>query len=101
MTTKKREASSNPDDDKENSPLVGLDSAVFKTVNVKLDANLGSVSLSVRELLALKTGQLITLDSRLNDLVEIRLNGNLVGRGEIVAVNDSFGVRIVEIAGAT
>ncbi len=80
------------------SPLVGLDSAVFSGVTVRLDVRLGSLTLSVRDLLALKAGEVVALDAGLGDLVELQINGNPVGRGEIVAVNESYGVRIVEIA---
>lgn len=80
------------------APLIGLDSAVFGGVQVRLDARLGHVAMTVSELLALKAGEILTLETGLSDLVELQLNGNLVARGEIVAVNDSFGVRIVEIA---
>lgn len=82
------------------APLIGLDSAVFGSVKVRLDARLGQVGMTVSELLALKAGEVVTLETGLSDLVELQLNGNLVARGEIVAVNDAFGVRIVEIAPA-
>lgn len=78
--------------------LVNLDSAVFSGVSVKLDARLGSASMTVEQLLALRSGSVLTLEAQLNDLVELHLNGALVGRGEIVAVDDRFGVRIVDIA---
>lgn len=81
--------------------LVSLDAALFSGVTVKLDARLGCVSMSVQQLLALKAGEVVTLDSQLNDLVELHLNGALVGRGEIVAVDDFFGVRIVDISTAS
>lgn len=83
------------------APLVSLDSAVFSGVTVKLDARLGSVTMTVQELLALKAGEVVSLDAQLNDLVDLHLNGALVGRGEIVAAGDAFGVRIVDIATAT
>jgi flagellar motor switch protein FliN/FliY len=79
-------------------PLLSIDAAIFKEVKVSLRARLGETSLSVEELLALKPGAVVTLDTRLNDLVELRLNENLVARGEIVAVDDRYGIRIVEIA---
>lgn len=82
-------------------PLVALDAAVFSGVQVKLDARLGGVSMTVQQLLALRAGEVVALDAQLSDLVELHLNGSLIGRGEIVAVNDSFGVRIVDIANAT
>jgi len=82
----------------EGEALISLDSAVFSGVTVRLDARLGSLSLTVEELLRLKAGEVVALDARLNDLVDLEINGKRIGRGEIVAVNDAFGVRIVEIA---
>ena len=79
------------------APLVGIDSEVLMEVPVSLDTCLGATELSLQELLALKSGSIVKLDYRLNELVELRLNGAVVARGEIVAVGDNFGVRIVEI----
>ncbi len=101
MTTRKTSpasSSATPAPAPAGPPLLSLDSAVFSGVNVQLDARLGSASLTVEALLALRAGAVLTLDSQLNSLVELHLNGALVGRGEIVAVDDRFGVRIVEIA---
>jgi flagellar motor switch protein FliN/FliY len=78
--------------------LVSLNSAIFKDVNVTLKARLGELTLTVAELLALKSGSVVKLDAGLNDLVELRLNQTVVARGELVAVGDHFGLRIVEIA---
>jgi len=78
--------------------LVSLDSALFQDVQVSLDAKLGQVTMTIAELLALKSGSIVKLERQLNDLVEIRLNQSVIARGEIVAVDDNFGVRIVEIA---
>lgn len=78
--------------------LLTLDAPVLQGVNVDLDARLGEVSLSVKALLALKQGSVLTLDRQLNELVELRLNDVVVARGEIVAVDDKFGVRIFEVA---
>lgn len=75
-----------------------VDSAMLKDVNVLLQAGLGQTSISIEELLALKAGSVVKLDLKVNDLVELRLNDSLVARGEIVAVDDNFGVRIVELA---
>jgi flagellar motor switch protein FliN/FliY len=80
--------------------LVGLDSLVFRNVQVALRAQLGEVSMSVEELLALKSGAILQLDRALGEPVELFLNDALVARGEIVAVDDNFAVRLVEIAPA-
>jgi len=80
--------------------LVTLDSAIFKDVRVSLKARLGETTLSVDELLQLKTGSVLKLERLLSELVELRLNDAVIARGEIVAVDDHFGVRILEIAPA-
>jgi flagellar motor switch protein FliN len=84
----------------EAEPLVGLDSVVFRNVQVALRARLGDVSMTVEELLALKTGAILKLDRALGEPVELFLNDALVARGEIVAVDDNFAIRLVEIAPA-
>lgn len=81
-------------------PLLSIESAILKDVPVALQARLGEATLTIEELLALRAGSVVKLDLKINDLVELRLNNALVARGEIVAVDDSFGVRIVEIVQA-
>lgn len=81
--------------------LSPLDASVFKDIQVELDASLGRAVLSVATLSDLAAGSVVTLDAKINDLVELRLNGAVVARGEIVAVDDHFAVRIVEIAAVT
>jgi flagellar motor switch protein FliN/FliY len=81
-------------------PLLPSDSPLLRDLNVTLEARLGEAVMPVAELLALKAGSVLSLETRLNEPVEIYLNDALVGRGEIVAVDDRFGVRIVEIAAA-
>ena len=70
---------------------------LLRGVRVSLDARLGQAAMTAEELMALKTGSVVTLQAALADQVELYLNENLVARGEIVAVGDKYGVRIVEI----
>jgi len=81
-------------------PLLSIDSAIFRDIKVTLRVKLGEVTLPVDELLALKSGSTLKLDRLMSELVELHLNDALVARGEIVAVDDNFGVRIIEIAPA-
>jgi flagellar motor switch protein FliN/FliY len=81
-------------------PLVGLDSAVFRSVQVSLRATLGQVTMSVEELLALTSGAIVKLDRMLGEPVELYLNETLVARGEVVAVDDNFAIRLLEVAPA-
>lgn len=78
-------------------PVVSLDSVIFKDVRVPLEATLGQTTMTVEDLLALKAGSVVKLELKMNDLVELRLNQSVVARGEIVAVDDHFGIRIVEV----
>lgn len=79
-------------------PVISADSPIFKDARVVLNAALGEAELSVQDLLALKSGSIVELNTGLNDLVELRLNGSRVARGEIVAVDGCFAIRIIEIA---
>ena len=72
---------------------------LIEHVEVTLDAFVGGARLTVAELNALQPGSTVKLDTALNQAVELRLNGTVVGRGELVAVGDRFGVRLTEIAG--
>jgi flagellar motor switch protein FliN/FliY len=74
-----------------------LDPEVLGNVGVELAATLGRGSLTMHRLASLETGEVVALDTPLNGVVELSLNGKLVARGEIVAVGDKFGVRISEI----
>jgi flagellar motor switch protein FliN len=66
-------------------------------VEVAIDAFVGGTRMTVAELGALKTNATVTLDAPLNQAVELRLNGAVIARGELVAVGDNFGVRLTEI----
>lgn len=70
---------------------------VLRGVRVTLEARLGEAGMSVEEMMALKLGSVVTLETGLADHAEIYLNDVLIARGEIVAVGEKYGVRIVEI----
>ena len=80
------------------TPIVRIDKKLFGEVRVELEARLGTTELSVDALLGLKAGSVVTLQTGLADHVDLFVNGACVARGEIVAVGDQFGVRIVEVA---
>ena len=78
--------------------IVPISGELMRGVRVALEARLGQSPMTVEEMLALKTGAIVTLDANLSDHVELFLNDTLVARGEIVAVGDKYGVRIIEIS---
>ena len=82
---------------REPTPING---ELLRGVRISLEGRLGEAPMTVAEMLTLKSGAVITLDTGLADHVELYLSDALVARGEIVAVGDKYGVRIVEIAPA-
>jgi len=79
-------------------PLVPIDSSLLGDVQVKITARLGSGSLLVKDLLELRSGASLPLDTPLNGEIDILLNDAVIARGEVVAVGDQYGVRITSIA---
>lgn len=70
---------------------------LLQDVDVKLTVEIGSTTLTLRELLALGETSVIELDREANELLDVFVNGTLVGRGEVVTVGDKFGVRMTEL----
>ena len=54
---------------------------------------------TVRNLLALAPGSVVELDRVAGSAVDLLVNGTLIARGEVVVIDDEFGVRITEIVG--
>ena len=70
---------------------------LLQDVDVKLTVEIGSTTLALRELLALGEGSVIELDRQANELLDVFVNGTLIGRGEVVTVGERFGVRLTEL----
>jgi flagellar motor switch protein FliN/FliY len=70
---------------------------LLQGVDVKLSVEIGSTSLTLRELLALGEQSVIELDRQANELLDVFVNGTLIGRGEVVTVGERFGVRMTEL----
>ena len=71
---------------------------LIRDVKVQLATSLGRRELTVQELFNLKEGEVLGLDKLTTDPVDIYLDHRLVARGELVVVEDNFGVRITEVA---
>jgi flagellar motor switch protein FliN/FliY len=71
--------------------------ASLADVEVEFSIELGRCRLSLDQALNLGENSMIELDKMLGEPVEIRLNGRLFARGEVVTVSENFGVRLLEI----
>jgi flagellar motor switch protein FliN/FliY len=67
--------------------------------NIEMDvtAELGRTRMTVRELLTLTPGTVIELDRMAGSPIDLYVNGTLIARGEVVVIDEEFGVRISEI----
>lgn len=70
---------------------------LLQDVDVKLTVEIGSTHLTLRDLLALGESSVIELDREADELLDVFVNGTLIGRGEVVTVGEKFGVRMTEL----
>jgi flagellar motor switch protein FliN len=80
--------------------LIGENLELIRNLKVRLSVAVGQCELTVKELFELRENSVLSLDKDTRDPVEISLDGKVVARGFLVAIDDSFGVRISEITGA-
>jgi flagellar motor switch protein FliN len=66
-------------------------------VDMEVTAELGRTRMSVRELLSLAPGAVIELDRLAGGPADLLVNGRLIARGEVVVIDENFGIRITEI----
>lgn len=66
-------------------------------VPLKLSVEIGQTSLSVRDILGLSVGKSIEFTKVVGEPMDITISGKLMARGEIVVVNERYGVRISEV----
>ncbi|MGI2258598.1 flagellar motor switch protein FliN [Shewanella sp. GXUN23E] len=71
--------------------------AFFNQLPVQVSLELASAEMSLGELTRLGQGDVITLDRMVGEPLDIRVNGALLGRGEVVEVNGRYGVRLLEV----
>jgi len=71
--------------------------AKVANVEVTLCAELGRTKLSLKDAIEYDTGSIIALDKLTSDSIDIYVNDILIARGVIVAIEDTYGVKIVEI----
>ena len=69
-------------------------------VPLRLSVEIGSVSRTMHELLAMTQGSVVELDRAIDEPVDVLANGTIIARGEIVNAGDRYGVRITEIVEA-
>lgn len=79
-------------------PLLERRLELLKNVKVALHIRVGETEVTVDELMALKNGSVVKFARLVNEPMELMLDGDVVARGELVAVNDSLGFKVTEIS---
>ena len=77
------------------NPPPNLD--VLLDVPVNLSVELGACQLPMRDVLQLKTGSVVQLEKVADAPIEVFVNRKLVARGQVVVVDDRFGIKITEL----
>ena len=81
----------------DSKPILTLDDiTLISDLEVNIDVIIGTASLSISELYALKSGSVITLDQTLDSPVDIKINGNVIARGILSVVDNNYAVKITE-----
>jgi flagellar motor switch protein FliN/FliY len=66
-------------------------------IPVKMTVELGRTKMTIKELLRLSQGSVVSLDGLAGEPLDILINGYLIAQGEVVVVSDKFGIRITDI----
>ena len=79
------------------SLVAAADSNPLHQIKARLQVCIGGATITVGELMQAREHQVIKLDRALSEPVDVMLEGRVVARGELVAVDDQFAVRITEL----
>lgn len=77
---------------------VNLD--VILDIPVTLSVEIGRTKISIRNLLQLNQGSVVELERLAGEPMDLLVNGTLIAHGEVVVVNDQFGIRLTDVISA-
>lgn len=73
------------------------DLSFFRHIPVNVSLEVASAEIPLGDLMQIGEGAVIELDKQAGDPLDVRVNGRLLARGEVVVVNGKYGLRLVEI----
>ena len=89
---------------KSNGMQLGLDGHnldVILDIPVSISMEVGSTEISIRNLLQLNQGSVVELDRLAGEPLDVLVNGTLIAHGEVVVVNEKFGIRLTDVISPT
>ena len=75
----------------------GSDIDLVLDIPVQLTVELGRTKIAIRSLLQLAQGSVVELDGLAGEPMDVLVNGCLIAQGEVVVVNEKFGIRLTDI----
>ncbi|WP_347911194.1 flagellar motor switch protein FliN [Pseudomonas grandcourensis] len=84
---------------KNNEPVTldGPNLDVILDIPVSISMEVGSTDINIRNLLQLNQGSVIELDRLAGEPLDVLVNGTLIAHGEVVVVNEKFGIRLTDV----
>ena len=70
-------------------------------IPVTISMEVGRSQISIRNLLQLNQGSVVELDRLAGESLDVLVNGTLIAHGEVVVVNDKFGIRLTDVISQT
>ncbi|AEG72094.1 MULTISPECIES: flagellar motor switch protein FliN [Ralstonia solanacearum species complex] len=84
-------------DDKKPAPTQRNDIDMILDIPVQLTVELGRTKVPIKNLLQLAQGSVVELDALAGEPMDVLVNGYLIAQGEVVVVNEKFGIRLTDI----
>ncbi len=81
----------------ESIPGTDVNLDVVLDIPVNLSMEIGRTKISIRNLLQLNQGSVVELERLAGEPMDVLVNGTLIARGEVVVVNEKFGIRLTDI----
>lgn len=78
-------------------PMAGIGLNMLRNIDVSLSVELGRAHLPLRKVLELGADSIVPLERLTDELLEVFVNGKLIARGEVVAQDGKFALRVVEM----
>lgn len=88
------------DELQQDAPLTGEEKRKLDTIldiPVTISMEVGRSQISIRNLLQLNQGSVVELDRVAGEALDVLVNGTLIAHGEVVVVNDKFGIRLTDV----
>lgn len=84
-------------DDGPSSPKSDLDLDMVMDIPVTISMEIGRTKINIRSLLQLSQGSVVELDRLAGEPMDVLVNDTLIAHGEVVVVNDKFGIRLTDV----